>query len=67
MKIRVEFKPQDLWIGAFWKSEPLGDMYVSPGARESLRAVQRRYRFVDLWICMIPCIPIHISWIWKKP
>ena len=19
MKIRIEFKPQDLWVGAFWK------------------------------------------------
>ena len=37
MKIRLEFKPRDLWIGAFLEKE-------------------------HLWICAIPCFPIHFDW-----
>ena len=51
-RVRIEFKLQDLWIGAFWKStwgEPYRD---------------RRYfkESFDLWICLIPCLPIHFNW-----
>lgn len=47
MQIKIEFKPQDCWIGAFWKRHPewLGIW---------------RY---DLWICVIPMLPIHITWL----
>jgi hypothetical protein len=38
--IRIEFKPQDCWIGVYWKSEKL---------------------LVDIWICIIPMFPIHIT------
>src|SRR3990172_9657896 len=37
MKIRLEFKPRDLWIGAFLEKE-------------------------HLWICAVPCFPIHFDW-----
>lgn len=36
----IEFKPQDLWIGAYWK---------------------RDGNCLDVWICLIPCVPIHLS------
>lgn len=42
--IEMEFKLQDLWIGAFWKR--LGNC-------------------IDLWLCIVPCFPIHISWWWN--
>jgi hypothetical protein len=38
---RLEWKPQDLWVGAYWKSG---------------------WDRFDLWICLVPCLPIHI---WK--
>lgn len=41
---QFEFKPQDLWIGVFWK---------------------RIGSTVDLWICVLPCLPLHLSWGWK--
>lgn len=37
MRVRLEWKLQDLWIGAYWQ----------PG---------------NLWICLLPCVPIHVSW-----
>jgi len=45
-RISIEFKLQDLWIGAFWK---------------------RIGNCVDLWVCLVPCVPIHISWWWHDP
>ena len=41
-----EWKPQDLWIGAFWKR--IGNCW-------------------DLWICFIPCVPLHVSWWMHDP
>lgn len=45
LRLRLEFKPADLWIGAFLKREPL------------LGAT-----FWDLWICVLPMLPIHFAW-----
>ena len=43
---QLEWKPQDLWIGAFWKQQG---------------------HCVDLWLCILPCVPLHISWWWHDP
>jgi len=42
----IEWKPQDLWIGAFWK-------------RTELKPSLTGY---DVWVCLVPCIPIHVWW-----
>jgi hypothetical protein len=39
MKIRIEFKLQDMWIGVYW---------------------QKKYACLHIWICLVPCFPIHI-------
>lgn len=44
-EVFLEFKPQDLWIGVFWK-----------------RTTKWR---VDLWLCLIPMVPLHIAWWWQ--
>lgn len=42
---RFEFKPQDLWLGVFWKRENhVG--YI----RSTL----------DIWVCVLPMIPLHL-------
>lgn len=46
-KIRLELKWQDLWIGVYW-SGPYGD-------KDSESMI-----YNHIWICLIPCIPIHI-------
>jgi hypothetical protein len=43
--VRIEFKPRDLWIGAYWKR--LGNT-------------------LDLWVCLLPCLPIHFCWVWSR-
>ena len=42
---QFEFKPRDLWIGAYWK---------------------RIGNCVDVWICFLPCLPLHLSWWWTR-
>ncbi len=47
---QIQFSPQDLWIGVKWEKTPLwrtiwfGTLKVK----------------IDLWICIIPMLPIHI-------
>jgi len=43
MRISMEFKLEDLWVGAYWR-------YDEP------------YKLHHLWVCLIPCVPIHITW-----
>jgi len=50
MKVRLEFKPQDLWIGVFWKRLPGYDPEEEPVAE------------VHVWICLLPMLPLHIQW-----
>lgn len=44
-RAEFEWKPQDLWIGAYWK---------------------RVGHCVDLWVCFVPCVPLHVSWWWTR-
>lgn len=43
---RFEWKPEDMWIGLFWKKSTFLDLAVW-----------------HLWICFVPCFPLHISWV----
>ncbi len=46
MRIRLEFKKEDCWIGMFWRKQ-----YSNIGT------------WIDIWICLIPMIPIHITYL----
>lgn len=41
----IEWKPQDLWVGAFWRKTKFD-----------------RHTGYDIWVCLIPCLPIHVWW-----
>lgn len=28
---------------------------------------KRQGNCVDLWICFLPCVPLHVSWWWHDP
>jgi hypothetical protein len=47
--VRLEFKPEDMWVGAFWRV-----LHFPSGNREW-----------NLWICLVPMLPIHIHW-WRN-
>lgn len=45
MRLRFEFKLEDFWIGAFWR----------------VQNVAAGRKFIDVWICFVPCFPLHIE------
>ena len=47
-RVRLEFKYQDCWLGVFWR------------CRDNRLMSKIKHR--DIWVCLIPMFPIHISW-----
>lgn len=47
----LEFKPRDLWIGAYWK-------------RGSHVSAEIEVEEFDCWVCVIPCVPLHLAIRW---
>lgn len=72
MQLRFEFKPEDLWVGAFWKRtvEPAVPVTYYDENKKLVvydhELVWTRKR-VDLWVCLVPCLPLHLTWYggWK--
>lgn len=62
IRARFELKWQDAWVGAFWN----GPRKVWT---DDVEEAQRRLglggvfgtRVLDLWICLVPCLPLHIT------
>src|SRR6266851_5177155 len=48
--VRLEFKPQDCWIGVYTRKTSLFPWNY-----------RRRWQR-DIWICILPMLPIHIWW-----
>ena len=42
-------KLQDAWVGAYWKTETVAS---------DIEDVDWQH----VWVCLFPCLPIHISW-----
>lgn len=53
MQMALEFCWRDCWIGVFWKVEAFG------GYHRYLGLLERR---LDVWICLVPMLPIHLTW-----
>lgn len=47
-QLSLEFKAQDMWLGAYWKltEETLDFALV---------------RTLDVWVCLLPCLPVHLQ------
>lgn len=72
MKIKVKFKLQDMWVGLFWKTIKIIDSFqmtgvsmVSPGGYAVEGTATKVLKETNLYICLIPCFPIHVQWIQK--
>jgi len=50
IKISLKMKPQDCWVGVFWEKRELFPWHY-----------HHRWRW-DVWICLVPMLPIHIQW-----
>lgn len=52
-RCRMEFKVEDMWVGAFWK-------------HTDIKIDDETKRFAtDIWICLIPCVPLHLTFLWN--
>lgn len=67
MRCRFEFKLADCWIGAFWKRTETrqvchcGDYMDTHNGYEGHPAtVMLQPDLLDVWICLIPCFPLHL-------
>ena len=70
MTLRLEFELRDLWFGIFWKRELIREavplkgesMFGTPydGVVYIGRGVRVR---TDVWICLVPTLPLHLSWL----
>ncbi len=51
LRVRLEFKPQDCWIGAYWEARgcPCEDPFCQCCEQH-------------LWVCLLPMLPIHLNW-----
>lgn len=52
LSVRLELKWEDLWIGVFWKRQnhDKGLLWEKP----------LEFKTLDIWICVLPCLPLHI-------
>jgi hypothetical protein len=48
-QVRLLFEPRDLWVGIYWR---VIRFYQPP----------RRPRRWDIYICLIPTLPIRVRW-----
>jgi hypothetical protein len=55
IRIGLRFLPRDLWVGVYWK--PFRTTGVQP----------RNLAGFDAWVCLIPCLPIHLYACWDVP
>jgi hypothetical protein len=63
MAIRLEFKPQDCWIGIFWKTtrgHAVGKQF-NPWSFSIDQSALPHER-IDVWVCILPMLPIHVWW-----
>lgn len=47
MRVTLEFKLEDCWIGVFWRRRRTWEECMGGGS-------------MDIWLCLLPCFPIHI-------
>ena len=47
--LTLEWKLPDLWVGAFY----------------DVRRWDERGRWVEVWVCLLPTLPIHIHYEWE--
>lgn len=47
--IDLKFEPHDLWVGVYWKVT---------------RSVESSYRCLKVYVCIVPTLPLILTWEW---
>jgi hypothetical protein len=55
MRVRLEFKLQDSWVGVYWKKT--GPFLIWWEKRGRFMSA----RILHVWICLVPWFPIHVT------
>jgi hypothetical protein len=66
LKISLEFKLVDLWVGVFSGCD---DIIIVPDlgkVTRSILTIVQVERCWNVWICLCPCFPLHIMWKRKR-
>ena len=61
-RARFEFKLEDMWIGVFWKRSR--EQFIPNDQGDKWESLERER--VDVWICLIPCVPLHVVLTWAE-
>lgn len=64
MRISAKFKPQDLWIGAYWeRGVDEAWLLITDGA-DAGRPTPVQSPWLSVWVCLFPMLPIkfHFGW-----
>jgi hypothetical protein len=48
-EVKLKFEPRDLWIGAYWNLR---------------QSIESPYRLLDVYICIVPMLPIKFTFEW---
>ena len=62
MKIKLEFNWHDKWIGSYDKIETFNEHKL-----KYHDTFLPQIKIQHIWICILPCLPIHIWWEMPKP
>lgn len=55
VKVRIERKWADLWIGVYWRHQRVSRSLVSPYEHQ-----------LHVWVCLVPCVPLHVMVTWRE-
>ena len=57
-RVRWECKLADCWIGVFWRRDHTDYGVGRLCAAKVLQGMDT----LDVWICVVPCLPLHLTW-----
>lgn len=56
IRVRLKFKLADLWVGAYFENRRADYHLMEAG---------NVWEELHIWVCLLPCFPIHIVIPWR--
>jgi hypothetical protein len=48
-EIKLKFEPRDVWVGVYW---------------DKVRSIESAYTRLDVYVCIVPMLPVRLRWEW---